>query len=72
MKYLVEEVNVKNQTGKMLIQDMNLKAGERFKVGRHVMVYVGSDGGKWDTIVSLKVWKKRNISTLFPNLLFRP
>jgi len=50
---------MKKQTGTTLIQDMNLKTGEEFKVGRHTMVYVGSDGGKWDTIVSLKTWKKQ-------------
>ena len=52
------------QIGTTLIQDMNLKTGEKFKVGRYTMVYVGSDGGKWDTIVSLKVWKQQARNSL--------
>ena len=50
---------MKRQTGKMLIQDMNLKVGERFKVGRYIMVFAGNDGGKFDEIVPLKIWKRR-------------
>jgi hypothetical protein len=50
---------MKKQTGKTLIQDMDLKDGERFKVGRYVMVYTAYDGSKWDTILPLKVWKRR-------------
>jgi hypothetical protein len=51
---------MKKQTGKMLIQNMKLKVGERFKVGRYVMVYAGNDGSasNFDVIVPLKVWKK--------------
>jgi hypothetical protein len=53
---------MKRQTGGMLIQDMNLKVGEHFKVGRYTMVYLGRVGelDKWDTIVPLAVWKQRN------------
>ena len=52
---------MKRQTKGMLIQDMNLKVGERFKVGRYTMVYAGSGGtlDKFDTIMPLQVWKKR-------------
>jgi len=50
---------MKKQTGIMLIQDMDLKTGERLKVGRYTMVYVGSDGGKWDTLVPVKIWKQQ-------------
>jgi hypothetical protein len=50
---------MKKQTGKMLIQDMGLKDGERFKVGRYIMVYTVYDGGKFDTILPLKVWKQQ-------------
>jgi hypothetical protein len=50
---------MKKQTGKMLIQDMGLKDGERFKVGRYTMVYTAYDGGKFDTILPLKIWKQR-------------
>ena len=50
---------MKKQTGKMLIQDMGLKVGEKFKVGRYIMVYTGNDGGKFDEIVPIKVWKRR-------------
>jgi hypothetical protein len=38
---------------------MGLKDGERFKVGRYIMVYMGYDGSKWDTILPLKVWKRQ-------------
>ncbi len=51
---------MKKQIGKTLIQDMGLKAGERFKVGRYVMVYAPYDGGKFDTIVPVKVWKRQH------------
>ena len=50
---------MKKQIGKMLIQDMGLKVGEKFKVGRYVMVFAGNDGGKFDEIVPVKVWKRR-------------
>ncbi len=53
---------MKRQTGKTLIQDMNLKVGERFKVGRYVMVFAGNDGGKFDEIVPLKIWKRRIVN----------
>lgn len=49
---------IKKQTGKMLIQNMDLKSWERFKVGRHIMVYVPYDGSKWDTIIPVSRWKK--------------
>ena len=50
---------MKKQVGKMLIQDMGLKVGEKFKVGRYVMVFAGNDGGKFDEIVPVKIWKRR-------------
>ena len=51
---------MKRQTGTMLIEDMGLKIGERFKVGRYIMVYAGNERGtKWDEIVSPKVWKRQ-------------
>ena len=50
---------MKKQIGKMLIQDMGLKVGEKFKVGRYVMVFAGNDGGKFDEIVPVKIWKRR-------------
>ena len=50
---------MKKQTGTTLLQDMGLKAGEKFKVGRYAMVMTAYDGGKWDTIVPVKVWKQR-------------
>ena len=48
----------KKQTGKMLIQNMGLKAGERFKVGRYTFVMTAYDGSKFDTILPAKVWKR--------------
>jgi hypothetical protein len=51
---------MKKITETKLFQDMGLKIGERFKVGRYTMVYANHDrGSKWDEIVSLKVWKFR-------------
>ena len=50
---------MKKQVGKMLIQDMGLKVGEKFKVGRYVMVFAGNHGGKFDEIVPVKIWKRR-------------
>jgi len=53
------KTNMKKLTGTMLIQDMGLKIGERFKVGRYTMVYAGYDGNKWDRILPLRVWKRQ-------------
>lgn len=56
---------MKRQTGTMLIEDMGLKVGERFKVGRYTMVYAGviRKGRKvYDEIVPLAVWKREHES----------
>jgi hypothetical protein len=55
---------MKKLTGSMVIEDLNLQVGEKFRVGRYTMVYAGDEGqrgSKWHTLIPVRVWNAKSL-----------